>query len=210
MKTGRDVRNNMSKAELEQKRQELMKNPVFKQAQKTLENFNTHMQKNVKPVLDRIAQAHKQMHAPYVSDIPFSIPVVRRDTTQQEILKELKILNRKKPAQKQIVRAEIVITYDAHDGILSRVIDGKTYSLNFRGTSKRKKLFEFFRQKKSYTPLKDLKVLLASPTHDSVSGMIKKLNDTVISELRLKKVKFIVNNPGLGYKINPDILIERS
>lgn len=187
-----------------------MENPVFKQAQKTLDDFNTHMQKNVKPVFDRIAQARKQVNTPYVSDIPFSIAVAPRDTTQQEILKELKILNRKKPVQKQIASAEIVITYDAHEGILSRVIDGKTYSLSFRGTTKRKKLFELFRQKKSYTPLKDLKVLLASPTHDSVSGMIKKLNDTVISKLRLKKVKFIVNNPGLGYKINPDITIERA
>lgn len=210
MKTGRDARNNMSKAEFERKKKEVMESPAFKHAQKTLNDFNTHMQKNVKPVLDRMAQSHKQINTPYFGDTSISIPIARRDTTQQEILRELKILNQKKIAQKQIVSTEIVITYDAHDAVLSRIIDGKTYSLSFRSTTKRKKLFELFRQKKSYTPLKDLKVLLESPTHDSVSGMIKKLNDTVISKLKLKKVKFIVNNPGLGYKINPDILIERA
>ncbi len=209
MKTGRDVRNNMSKAELEKKKKEVMESPAFKQAQKKLDDLNTHIQKNVKPVLDRMAQVHKQINTPYFGDTPISIPVARRDTTQQEILRELKILNRKKPAQKQIISNEIVILYDGHEGTLTRTIDGKMYSHSFRGTAKRKKLFDLFREKKSYIQLKELKALLASPTTDSVSTMIKTLNDKVTQKLHLK-TKLILAKPGSGYKINPDILIERS
>lgn len=210
MKTGRDIRNNMSKEQLEKKRKELTESPIFKQAQKTLDNLNAHIQKNVKPVLDRMAQAHKQINTPYFGDTPISIPVARRDTTQQEILKELKILNQKKLAQKQPIGSEIVITYDAHEGALTRTIDGKPYSYSFTGNAKRKKLFELFRQKKSYMQLKELKVLLTSPTTDSVSTMIKTLNEKVDQKLHLSKLKIIIAKPGSGYRINPRVIIERA
>lgn len=209
MKTGRDVRNNMSKAQLEKKRKELMESPIFKQAQKTLDNLNTHVQKNVKPILDRMVEAHKQISTPYFGDTSISIPVAPRETTQQEILKELRILNQKKIVQKQVASTEIVISYNSFEGMLTRIIDGKEYVYHFKNDTKRKKLFDTLRLKKTYLQRKELKVVLGSPTADAVSTMIKTFNDKVTLKLKLK-IRLIVAKAGSGYRINPSVIIERA
>jgi hypothetical protein len=170
--------------------------------------MNHRIQTVVKPVLDRVAEAHRQMNTPLFDQKYTSLAIAPREDTQYAILKELRILNKKKLLAKQPINNEVVIFYDAQDGTLSRTIDSKEYTYNFKKEAKRKKLFDTLRLKKSFLQLKELKIVLGSPTTDSVSTMIKTLNGKVKLELHLK-INIIVSKPGFGYRINPNVIIER-
>lgn len=212
LKTGRDARNTMSDAELEKKKKELMESPIFKQAQQAAKDVTERIQKvadTLKPVLDRVAQARHQVSTSIFDQERVFTAIAPRENTQYAILKELRILNQKKPMQKQVTTSEVVITYDTRENILMRIVDGKEYTYHFKNDAKRKKLFDTLRLKKSYLQRKELKVVLGSPTADAVSTMIKTFNDKVALKLKLK-IRFIVAKAGSGYRINPSVIIERA
>jgi hypothetical protein len=211
LKSGRNSYNAMSEAELEKKRKELMESPIFKQAQQTVRDVTERMQKvteMLKPTLERVAQVREQIIALQPNLLSDTL-VIPTDNINHLILKELRILNAKKPVSKQSVGTEIVISYDMQENTLMRTVDGTEYIYHFKNDAKRKKLFDTLRLKKSYLQRKELKVLLGSPTADAVSTMVKTLNEKVAQKLHLNKLKIIVAKSGSGYRINANVIIQR-
>ncbi|MBP6974565.1 MAG: hypothetical protein KBB54_01330 [Candidatus Pacebacteria bacterium] len=211
LKSGRNSYNAMSEAELEKKRKELMESPIFKQAQQTVRDVTERMQKvteTLKPTLERVAQVREQIIALQPNLLSDTL-VIPTDNINHLILKELRILNAKKPVSKQSVGTEIVISYDMQENTLMRTVDGTEYIYHFKNDAKRKKLFDTLRLKKSYLQRKELKVLLGSPTADAVSTMVKTLNEKVAQKLHLNKLKIIVAKSGSGYRINANVIIQR-
>ncbi len=211
LKSGRNSYNAMSEAELEKKKKELMESPIFKQAQQTVRDVTERVQKvadTLKPVFERVSQARQQMIALQPNLLSDTL-VIPTDNTQHLILKELRILNAEKLVTKNHANTEIVISYNTQENSLMRVVDGTEYFYHFKDDAKRKRLFDILLLRKSYIQRKELKVLLGSPTADAISTMVKTLNEKVAQKLHLNKLKIVVAKSGSGYRINPNVIIQR-
>lgn len=184
MKTGRDVRNSRTKAELKKAEEELRESPSFKRALDTLKQ--THA--IVKNIAQRETTDNSWIVAPHALS-----PVISKNPEQHH----------------RASSTEIVISYESSESQLTRMVDGKAYKYELVESAKRKKLFDIMRMSSGFIKRDKLRQLLDCPTNDAVYSMIKTFNQHAQTALRLKKIRIIEGKIGSGYRINPDVKIER-
>ncbi|MBU3668920.1 MAG: hypothetical protein FGM57_03050 [Candidatus Taylorbacteria bacterium] len=164
-----------------------------------------HIRRVAQPVIERIAQVQEQfqMLKPKNYVMKYYRPV------EYDILDELRELNKntKKPTHPQ--QEDTVIIYNTKDGSLDRNMGGKYFSYDLSENGKRKKLLDILLEQDRYIKTEQLRTLLGCPTNQAVAKIVQTFNDYASNSLRLKKVKVIDGKKGSGYRINPNIHIEK-
>lgn len=184
MQTGLDKRNNRSKAELKKLEKDYKESPQFKQVQKMLKNVSD----TAKPLLDQIKASEKQDYS-WIGVVSGAIHSA---------------------TNKRFIATEIALTYDPADAALTRIIDARLYTCNLTKNSKREKLLRVLNTRKTFIQRTELQDLLDCPSADAISTMVKSFNIHTTNKLSLKKLKLIEGKRGSGYRINPNIRIERN
>lgn len=177
----------------------------FKEIGKRHAEVAEHIRRVAQPVIERMAQVQEQfqMFKPKKNIMKYYRPV------EYDILDELRELNKntKKPVPPH--QEDTVIIYNTKDGSLDRNLGGKYFSYDLSENGKRKKLLDILLEQDRYIKTEQLRTLLGCPTNQAVAKIVQTFNDYASNSLRLKKVKVIDGKKGSGYRINPNIHIEK-
>ncbi len=197
---------------VEEIKKELLESPIFKQMQIAVKQHNAQVeliQKQLAPTLEQITKIQKQFESLPERTSLFSEhnTIVYQRPVEYLILDQLKELNKKNASQK-IEQSDFVVTYDSQDGLLSRNVDGTVFPYNLNNSGKRKQLFDLLLRKNGYIKTEALRDKLDCSTNEAVYKIIQAVNRNATIKLKLTKVTLIENRDGLGYRLNPKVIIE--
>jgi hypothetical protein len=197
---------------VEEIKEELLESPIFKQMQIAVKQHNAQVeliQKQLAPTLEQITKIQKQFESLPERTSLFSEhnTIVYQRPVEYLILDKLKELNKKNASQK-IEQSNFVVTYDSQDGLLSRNVDGTVFPYNLNNSGKRKQLFDLLLRKNGYIKTEALRDKLDCSTNEAVYKIIQAVNRNATIKLKLTKVTLIKNRDGLGYRLNPKVIIE--
>lgn len=105
--------------------------------------------------------------------------------------------------------SQIVLKYNSKDFSISRNFAGEIiqYSLNYN--SKRRFLLEALLKRKRYIKTDELCSILRSPSPNAIAKMVQTFNQYCRNKLKTDDIPIIEGKKGLGYRINPKILINK-
>lgn len=177
----------------------------FKEISKRHAEVTEHIRKVAQPVIEQIARVQDQfqMFKPKKYVMKYYRPI------EHDILYELKELNKNTKKSARLHQDDTVIIYSTKDGSLDRNIGGKCFSYDLTENGKRKKLLDILLDTGTYIKTEKLRDFLDCPTNQAVAKIVQTFNDYASNSLRLKKIKVIDGKKGSGYRINPNIHIEK-